>query len=68
MLGDSLKCKSQRLRQKYPAYVMGWPRLAAQLMLDVKTAHLDGILECNWGLPLLVEWIWPNDSELRKAD
>jgi hypothetical protein len=47
---------------------MGWPRLAAQLMLDVKTAHLDGILECNWGLPLLVEWIWPNDSELRKAD
>jgi hypothetical protein len=46
---------------------MGWPRLGAQLMFDVKTAHPDGILECNRGLPLLVEWIWPNDSELRKA-
>ncbi len=51
-------CKKRQMR---------WSRLGAQLMLHVRTAHLNGILERYCGLPQPIEWIWPNDNELRQA-
>ena len=46
---------------------MRWSRLGAQLMLNVRTAHLNGDLERHCGLPQSVRWSWPNDGDLRQA-
>lgn len=40
---------------------MRWSRLGAQLMLHVRTAHLNGTLERYCRLPQPVEWTWPPD-------
>ena len=46
---------------------MRWSRLGAQLMLNVRTAHLNGDLERHCCLPQSVRWSWPNDGDLRQA-
>ncbi|MBG0792857.1 hypothetical protein IYY11_05490 [Methylocystis sp. H62] len=51
-------CKKRQMR---------WSRLGAQLMLHVRTAHLNGILARYCGLLQPVEWTWPNDTALRQA-
>jgi hypothetical protein len=51
-------CKKRQMR---------WSRLGAQLMLHVRTAHLNGALEGCCGLLQPVEWTWPNDNELRQV-
>ena len=51
-------CKKRQMR---------WSRLGAQLMLHVRTAHLNGILERHCGLPQPVECTWPNDNAFRQA-
>ncbi|MGB5083155.1 MAG: ISKra4 family transposase [Methylocystis silviterrae] len=51
-------CKKRQMR---------WSRLGAQLMLHVRTAHLNGILERYCGMPQPVEWTWPNDKAIRQA-
>jgi hypothetical protein len=51
-------CKKRQMR---------WSRLGAQLMLHVRTAHLNGTLEHHCGLQKPAEWTWPNDTELRQA-
>ena len=51
-------CKKRQMR---------WFRLGAQLMLHVRTAHLNGILERYCGLPQPAIWTWPNDNEFRQA-
>ena len=47
-------CKKRQMR---------WSRLGAQLMLHVRTAHLNGGLERYCGLPKPVEWAWANESD-----
>ena len=44
---------------------MRWSRLGAQLMLHVRTAHLNGDLERHCGLPQSVRRSWANDNEHR---
>ncbi len=51
-------CKKRQMR---------WSRLGAQLMLHVRTAHLNGALEPYCGLPQPIEWAWANESEFRRA-
>jgi hypothetical protein len=46
---------------------MRWSRLGAQLMLNVRTAHLNGDLERHCGLPESVRWSWPKDGDLLQA-
>ena len=49
-------CKMQQMR---------WSRLGAQLMLHVRTAHLNGDLKRHCGLPQSVRRSWANDNEHR---
>ena len=49
-------CKKRQMR---------WSRLGAQLVLHVRTAHLNGDLERYCGLPKPVEWAWANENEFR---
>ncbi len=51
-------CKKRQMR---------WSRLGAQLMLHVRTAHLNGILERYCGLPQPAAWTWPTDNAFRQA-
>jgi len=51
-------CKKRQMR---------WSQLGAQLMLHVRTAHLNGILERYCGPPQPAIWTWPNDNEFRQA-
>ena len=51
-------CKKRQMR---------WSRLGAQLMLYVRTAHLNGRLERYCGLPKRVEWRLANDNEFLQA-
>ena len=44
---------------------MRWSRLGAQLMLHVRTAHLNGDLERHCGLRQSVRRSWTNDNEHR---
>jgi hypothetical protein len=55
---------NQRMSKKHQ---MRWSRLCAQLMLHVRTAHLNGCLERYCGLPEPVERTWSNDNEFRLA-
>jgi hypothetical protein len=51
-------CKKQQMR---------WSRLGAQLMLHVRTAHLNGTFERHCGLLRPVQWSWSNDNEFQHA-
>ena len=51
-------CKKRQMR---------WSRLGAQLMLHVRTAHLNGTLEQYCCLPNPVQWIFDNNNEILKA-
>jgi hypothetical protein len=51
-------CKKRQMR---------WSRLGAQMMLHVRTAHLNGDLERYCGLPTPVEWAWANENKFRRA-
>jgi len=51
-------CKKRQMR---------WSRLGAQLMLHVRTAHLNGRLESYCGIPKPVEWTLANDNEFLRA-
>jgi hypothetical protein len=51
-------CKKRQMR---------WSRLGAQLMLHVRTAHLNGRLERYCGLPEPVQWRLANNNELQQA-
>jgi hypothetical protein len=44
---------------------MRWSRLGAQLMLHVRTAHLNGDRERHCGLRQSVRRSWANDNEHR---
>ena len=51
-------CKKRQMR---------WSRLGAQLMLHVRTAHLNGRLERYCGMPKSVEWTLANDNKFLRA-
>ena len=55
---------NQRMSKKRQ---MRWSRIGAQLMLHVRTAHLNSRLERYCGLPQPVEWRLVNGNEFLRA-